>query len=352
MLMLIFRLAIVLSGTLLGFYLGRGYLHLPPGYPPGCVLGAILGCVAGMLFIFTVKKVMELNLKTLVGAIIGVTLGLLISNLILYITEINFPIEEVRFLFNIFIALCFGYLGGILGVRVAEVIEFPRMSKDRLPLIRGGYNKILDTSAIIDGRIADVVDSGFLEGSLIVPQFILKELQSIADSHDPIRRSRGRRGLDILKRLQDNSRVRVRISEQDFPKIKEVDQKLIALAKRVKAKMITTDYNLSQIAKLQGIEVLNVNELSSALRPVALPGEKMDVFILRQGKEPGQGVGYLDDGTMIVVEDGKNFIGKKVTIEVTSLLQTPTGRMIFGRTSEKEADKKRRAEEEQESHRQ
>lgn len=349
MLMFIFRFAIILSGTLLGFYLGKGYIHLSQGY----LMGAGLGCLAGVLFIFTVNKVMELNLKTLVGALIGVTLGLLISNLIIYIAQINFPVEGAKLLFNTFVALCFGYLGGILGVRVAEVIELPRVGKERLPLIRGGYNKILDTSAIIDGRIADVVNSGFLEGSLIVPQFILKELQSIADSHDPIRRSRGRRGLDILKRLQENPRVKVRVSEQDFPKIKEVDQKLIALGKRAKAKVITTDYNLSQVAKLQGIEVLNVNELSSALRPVALPGEEMNVFILRQGKEASQGVGYLDDGTMIVVEDGRGSIGKKVKIEVTSLLQTSTGRMIFGRTLREEPSREEvKSEEEGESHKQ
>jgi len=330
MLMLIFRFSIVLSGALLGFFMGKGYLPSMEG----AVLGTGIGCVAGLLFIYTVQKVLEFNLKTLVGALTGLTMGLVLSYLIIDIAEISFPLAEARTLFNIFVGLCFGYLGGILGVRVAESVEFPRVGRDKLPLGWGGNNKILDTSAIIDGRIADIVDTGFLEGTLIIPQFVLKELQHIADSHDPMRRSRGRRGLDVLKRLQENGTVRVKISSQDFPKIQEVDEKLIALAKRMKAKIITTDYNLNQVAQLQEIEVLNVNELSGALRPVVLPGEEMDVFILRQGKEPQQGVGYLDDGTMIVVENGKGYIGKKVKIEVSSLLQTPSGRMIFGRVRE------------------
>jgi len=330
MLMFVLRLAIVLSGTLLGFFVGKSYVHTLTG----SMLGAMAGAFAGVLFIYTVQKVLNLNLKTWVGALIGVTMGLLLSNLIIYIAEINFPIEGARVFFNVFVGLCFGYLGGILGVRVADVVEFPRVGRDRLPLGRGGNNKILDTSAIIDGRIADIVDTGFLEGTLVIAQFVLKELQHIADSHDPIRRSRGRRGLDILKRLQENPKVKVKITSQDFPSVKEVDQKLVALTKRMKAKIITTDYNLNQIMKLQGIDVLNVNDLSRALKPVVLPGEEMEVFVLRQGKEPQQGVGYLEDGTMIVVEDGREFIGHKVKIEVTSLLQTSTGRMIFGRVKE------------------
>ncbi len=336
--MLIFRFSIVLSGALLGFFMGKGYLPSVEG----AVLGTGIGCVAGLLFIYTVQKVLEFNLKTLVGALTGLTMGLVLSYLIIDIAEIRFPLAGARTLFNIFVGLCFGYLGGILGVRVAESVEFPRVGRDKLPLGWGGHNKILDTSAIIDGRIADIVDTGFLEGSLIIPQFVLKELQHIADSHDPMRRSRGRRGLDVLKRLQENNTVRVKVSSQDFPKIQEVDEKLIALAKRMKAKIITTDYNLNQIAQLQDIEVLNVNELSGALRPVVLPGEEMEVFILRQGKEPQQGVGYLDDGTMIVVENGKGYIGKKVKIDVTSLLQTPSGRMIFGRIREEAREKSER----------
>ncbi len=330
MLMLILRFAIVLSGTLLGFFMGKGYLPTTEG----AVLGAGVGCMAGLLFIYVVQKVLEFNLRTLVGALIGVTMGLILSYLIIDITEIRFPITGARTLFNVFVGLCFGYLGGILGVRVAESVEFSRVGRDRLPLAWGGNNKILDTSAVIDGRIAEVVETGFLEGTIIIPQFVLKELQHIADSHDPLKRSRGRRGLDVLKRLQEGKGVKVKVSSQDFPKIQEVDEKLIALAKRMKAKIITTDYNLNKVASLQEIEVLNVNELSSALRPVVLPGEEMEVFILRQGKEPQQGVGYMDDGTMIVVENGRSYIGKKMKIEVTSLLQTPSGRMIFGRVRE------------------
>lgn len=191
--------------------------------------------------------------------------------------------------------------------------------------------KVLDTSAIIDGRIADICETGFLEGTVLVPQFVLKELQYIADTPDPVRRARGRRGLDVLDRLQRGAKVPVRIIEEDFLEIKEVDQKLIELARRKGAKIITTDYNLNKVAKLHGIEVLNVNELVNALRPVVLPGETLKVQVIREGKEPEQGVGYLEDGTMVVIEDGKKSIGQEVEITVTSVLQTPSGRIIFGR---------------------
>lgn len=191
--------------------------------------------------------------------------------------------------------------------------------------------KILDTSAIIDGRIADVCDTGFLEYTFLVPTFVLKELQHIADSTDPLIRNRGRRGFEILKRLKENKYVRVRIEDVDIPDAKEVDEKLIQLAKKYRCKIITTDYNLNQVAKLQGVEVLNINDLAKALRPVVLPGEHLEVFLVKRGKEPDQGVGYLEDGTMVVVEEGRKYIGKKVRILVTSLLQSPTGRIIFGK---------------------
>jgi uncharacterized protein YacL len=191
--------------------------------------------------------------------------------------------------------------------------------------------KVLDTSVIIDGRIADVCDTGFIEGNLIVPQFILQELQHIADSADSLRRARGRRGLDILHRIQKMSGITVKIVEDDFPKIKEVDAKLVALAKMMDAKILTNDFNLNKVAALQGVPVLNINELANALKPVVLPGETMKVFVLKEGKEQNQGVAYLDDGTMVVVENGRRFIGKNIDVSVTSVLQTTAGRMIFSR---------------------
>ena len=191
--------------------------------------------------------------------------------------------------------------------------------------------KLLDTSVIIDGRVADICETGFLEGTLIIPQFVLRELQQIADSSDPIKRNRGRRGLDILQRIQRSVDVHVKILEQDFPKIRDVDSKLVALGKQLGAKILTNDFNLNKVAELQGVPVLNVNQLANAVRPVVLPGELMNVHILKEGKEYGQGVAYLDDGTMVVVDSARKYVGKNVDVAVTSVLQTTAGRMIFTR---------------------
>ncbi len=194
--------------------------------------------------------------------------------------------------------------------------------------------KILDTSAIIDGRIADLCKTGFLEGVLIIPHFVLNELQKIADSSDPLRRNRGRRGLDILNKIQKENQVSVRIFDMDYEDLAEVDTKLLRLARELEAKVVTNDFNLNKVAELYGVEVLNINDLSNAIKPVVLPGEEMMVHVLRDGKEYGQGIGYLEDGTMIVVEGGKNFIGLNIEILVTSVLQTSAGRMIFAKPKE------------------
>jgi uncharacterized protein YacL len=191
--------------------------------------------------------------------------------------------------------------------------------------------KILDTSVIIDGRIADIAETRFLEGILVVPQFILRELQQIADSAGASKRNRGRRGLDILHRLQNMHTVNVQISEVDFPDTPDVDHKLIELAKQMNARIVTNDFNLNKVAQLRGVEVLNINELANALKPVVLPGETMRVFILKEGKEPNQGVAYLDDGTMVVVDNARRMLGKTVEASVTSVLQTTAGKMIFGK---------------------
>jgi len=197
-------------------------------------------------------------------------------------------------------------------------------------------SKILDTSVIIDGRIADMAETGFVEGSLIVPRFVLRELQSIADSSDPMKRRRGRRGLEVLNRLQSDPELNVELVETDFPDIREVDAKLVALAKSTGAKVLTNDYNLNKVAELQGAGVLNINGLAEALKPVVLPGEPIAVRVVKEGKEPGQGVAYLDDGTMVVVDSGKNWMGQTVEVVVTSVLQTTAGRMIFARLSSEE----------------
>jgi uncharacterized protein YacL len=194
--------------------------------------------------------------------------------------------------------------------------------------------KLLDTSAIIDGRIADMADTGFLDGILIIPEFVLRELQMVADSSDCSKRQRGRRGLDVLHRMQSNSLLTVQIMEEDFPHIREVDLKLIELAKQLDAKIVTNDFNLNKVAHLHHVSVLNINDLANALKPVVLPGEKMNIVILKEGKEYNQGVGYLDDGTMVVVDHARRMIGRSVEISVTSVLQTASGKMIFGKLDE------------------
>ncbi|HVO32305.1 MAG TPA: TRAM domain-containing protein, partial [Elusimicrobiota bacterium] len=201
---------------------------------------------------------------------------------------------------------------------------------------RGQDVKVIDTSAIIDGRIVDVFETRFLTGPLIVGHFILKELQMIADSSDGAKRTRGRRGLDILQRLQEHPELQVKVYEKDYPEVTDVDGKLVVMARELDAKIITTDFNLNKVASLQGVTVLNVNDLANALKPAFVPGEHMVIFVAKEGKEREQGVGYLDDGTMVVIEDGKRLVGKKVDVVVTSVLQTSAGRMIFTKLREKE----------------
>lgn len=222
------------------------------------------------------------------------------------------------------------YIGGVIGARSGQR---PVATNSTIPV---GERKILDTSVLIDGRIADIAETGFLDGVLVIPQFVLRELQMVADSADALRRNRGRRGLDILHRLQKITRVKVEIVEDDFPAVREVDMKLLELAKAIHAKVVTNDFNLNKVAQVRGVEVLNINELTNSLRPVVLPGEQMRVFILKEGKEANQGVAYLDDGTMVVVDNARRHISKTIDISVTSVLQTTAGKMIFGRFDERQ----------------
>jgi uncharacterized protein YacL len=260
----------------------------------------------------------------------GLIVGLVIGVLLTYpITFLPFRLASLPLLVTI---IC-----GALGVTVAlarkEDIISVFTGIPRMRLLRGQSvgGKILDTSVIVDGRIADICKTGFIEGEIIIPRFVLKELQQVADSQDPLKRNRGRRGLDILNKIRKEKKVNVRIVDRDFPEIKDVDAKLIKLAKAIGARVITNDFNLNKIAELEGVEVLNINELSNALKPYVLPGEELRVQIIREGKEADQGVGYLDDGTMVVVEEGKRHINTVVDTVVTSVLQTPAGRMIFAR---------------------
>jgi uncharacterized protein YacL len=229
------------------------------------------------------------------------------------------------------VLLVFPYLGIVMGARKGEWLQPARMAalfRDTGPQKR---YRILDTSVIIDGRIADICETGFLDGTLVIPQFVLKELQLVADSADSLKRNRGRRGLDILQKIQKMSGLDVAISDIDFPDVREVDLKLIELARTLQGKIVTNDFNLNKVAQLRGVDVLNINELANSLKPVVLPGEFMKVFILKEGKEYNQGVAYLDDGTMVVVDNARRMISKNIDIVVTSVLQTTAGKMIFGR---------------------
>jgi uncharacterized protein YacL len=288
--------------------------------------GTALGC----LVVAVEHGMRRASLGAVVGGSLGLFTGLLVAGLFSYVVSASYPRESaVAFLVPLFLSGLLAYLGLAVGVRKGQefkVADLPFLSKGQYASDRG---KILDTSVIIDGRIADIIESGFLDGSIIIPQFVLQELMYIADSSDSMKRTRGRRGLDILNRVQKQVEVDVRIEDQDFPKIREVDAKLVALAKKMGGKLITNDFNLNKLAELQGVTVLNVNQLATSLKPAVLPGEIMKVHIQREGKEQGQGVAYLDDGTMVVVENGRRHLGKRLDVSVTSVLQTTAGRMIF-----------------------
>jgi uncharacterized protein YacL len=234
------------------------------------------------------------------------------------------------------VMLLMAYIGLIVGASKGELLDLSAMGGvfGNEKLSRRS-SKVLDTSVIIDGRIADIAETGFLDGLIVIPNFVLRELQLVADSADSLKRNRGRRGLDILQRIQKISSLQVAIVDEDYPHIREVDLKLIELAKRFESKIITNDFNLNKVAQLQGVEVLNINELANALKPIVLPGELMRVFILKEGKEYNQGVAYLDDGTMVVVDNARKMIGKTIETAVTSVLQSTAGKMIFGRYDER-----------------
>ncbi len=298
------------------------------------IIAALIGITA-----LGVMIGIELVIKNFpANSTLGLAIGLVTASLGFFaigeiIKALNVSADLSRYISVVIFVLLF-YLGISQGIK--KGYEADRHGR-RVPAKSApSSTKILDTSAIIDGRIADVADAGFIDGDLIVPKFIIKELQYIADSTDPIKRVRGRRGLDVLKRMQQEiPNVVVKITSHDFPKINEADLKLVELAKRLKGVIVTNDYNLNKVAGLHGVKVLNLNQLSSALKPVVLPGEALSISVVKEGKEENQGVGYLEDGTMVVVDDGKRYLGKDIEVSVTSVLQTPTGRMIFSRVIER-----------------
>ena len=275
------------------------------------------------------QAIKRIPLKTILGSTLGLFVGLGIGKLASYPFDKYLELPNLQIPLYIFLSAIFGYIGLVLGGKKMSEVSTPYFldpaskPSSRAPL------KILDTSVIIDGRIADIAETGFVEGTFMVPKFILEELQYIADSSDDLRRTRGRRGLDILKRLQQQNPLRVEFTEDDIPTAAGADSKLVALALKLRAKIITNDFNLHKVAELQGLEVLNINQLANAMKPAVLPGETLHVQILREGKSQGQGIAYLDDGTMVVIENARRFIGKEMEVSVTSVLQTTAGRMIF-----------------------
>jgi len=319
-----------------------GVLAVLVGYSTNKNIYAICFGVAGLLLAFFVKfftyKMRKVNGQriffSILGILLGFVIGRLLFNLLLPVLKVtNIPLLYIRI---IFILSASYFLGIVFYFKSFEIRLFGTIGeiKPRRHLKdeeRHENYKILDTSVIIDGRIADISETGFLEGILIIPRFVLNELQQIADSSDSLKRQRGRRGLDILNKMKKGIKTVVQIVDDDFPEIREVDEKLIELAKKFDAKIITNDFNLNKVAQIHGVNVLNINELANALKPIVLPGEELTVHVIREGKDPNQGVGYLEDGTMVVVEDGLQYLGKKIDVVVTSVLQTTAGRMIFAK---------------------
>jgi uncharacterized protein YacL len=305
--------------------------HLRPFHWSSWV-SSLLGATLALAFVFIEMRLRKASLKRLIGAVVGgifgVTGALIISHLLSLTSLEKASISYVQ----VTLLLLLGYVGLVVGASKGDLLNLAAMG-GLFSAERQGRksSKILDTSVIIDGRIADICETGFIEGPLILPQFVLRELQLVADSTDPQKRNRGRRGLDVMQRVQKITSVQVQITEEDFPQVREVDLKLIELAKKIEGKILTNDFNLNKVAQLQHVPVLNINELANALKPVVLPGEVMRVFILKEGKEFNQGVAYLDDGTMVVVDNAKKMISKTIDISVTSVLQTTAGKMIFGK---------------------
>ena len=313
-----------------------GYLLQP--LDKSSIVGAVIGLALAGAVLFFEQRIKNVSLSRLIGAAIGGILGVVGAYLSSMVVAQAVPRESgvVPFM-QITLLLWMAYIGLVVGGAKGEMLNLGAFGG-----VFGSEKgaratfKILDTSVIIDGRIADIAEAGFLDGTLVIPQFVLRELQLVADSADSRKRNRGRRGLDILQRLQKMPDVHTLIVEEDFPNIREVDQKLIELGKLYDCKVVTNDFNLNKVAQLHRVGILNINELANCLRPIVLPGEIMRVFILKEGKEYNQGVAYLDDGTMVVVDNARRLIAKTIDITVTSVLQTTAGKMIFGRHDDRQ----------------
>jgi uncharacterized protein YacL len=331
MTVLYLRAFFVILSTIVGYYVG-GILG---GFDMIWRVGGGVAGLAGSSFIVILEFVMRrFSVRNLSAAVFGLIFGFFMAWIVTSVLKLIPMSIELFSSLQIIMVLVFCYLGMVIAMRgkdefnlIVPYVKFVRQD-EREDII------LLDTSVIIDGRIADILQTKFIEGRIVIPRFILRELQHIADSGDSLKRNRGRRGLDILNKIQKDSHLNVRINEEDFPEIKDVDAKLVKLGQLVGGRVVTNDFNLNKIAELQGVTVLNINELANALRPVVLPGEIMEVRISKEGKEYNQGVGYLDDGTMVVVDNTRHMIGQVIKVAVTSVLQTSAGRMIFAKFEE------------------
>ena len=330
-----FGLPAVIVGAAIGFYVASQAGASSDGWALGAT-GLLLGALCGVVVLALQWKFHQTSLKVILNGIIGFVVGLGLAGIFFVAIAgllVSVP-AYMALILRVVVTIGAAYLGAAVAIEKGREFSTANLVRLLREEPRSKSYKILDTSVIIDGRIADICDSGFLEGTLLIPQFVLRELQHIADSSDTLKRNRGRRGLDILQKMQKKVDVHVEISDMEFPEIREVDAKLVALAKAFNAKVVTNDFNLNKVAGLHGVGVLNINELTNALKPIVLPGEDMRVYVLKEGKEYNQGVAYLDDGTMVVVDNGRRYIGQTIDVCVTTVLQTTAGRMIFSRLKE------------------
>lgn len=327
------RLFFILIATLAGYWVGRGYL--PSRGVDGSIIGFLVACIFMVFEISTRVVSSKKLLLATAGLLIGLVFSWLIYPTIPHTVFGDLDAVAAQSKARILCNMVFGYLGIVIALKNEHRFSFSRMN-----FIMASPNeaaKLLDTSVIVDGRIKDLIEANFLTGNFIVPEFVLDELQKLADSADSKRRARGRRGLEMLEQIREVAPNMI-IMEKDYPQVKGVDQKLIQLSREIHADLVTNDFNLQKVAQLHKLRVLNINELSNFLKPAVFIGENLPIFISRDGKEPNQGVGYLEDGTMVVVEDGHGLIGQESEVTVTSILQTPAGRMIFARANDTDGE--------------
>ena len=334
------RLFFIFISSVAGYYIGS----LFGGYDPTWGMGGTLAGLGGSILIIVIEMAMRrFSIRNLSAAVFGLIFGFFMAWVLTSVMRLIPMSLQLFSSLQIILILIFCYLGMVIAMRgkdefslIIPYVKFVRQDK-RDDIV------LLDTSVIIDGRIADIFHTHFVEGRIVIPRFVLKELQQVADSQDALKRNRGRRGLDVLNKIQKTTALDVRIQEEDFPETREVDAKLVKLAKLLGAKIFTNDFNLNKVAELQGVTVLNINELANALRPVVLPGEPMEIRVSKEGKEYNQGIAYLDDGTMVVIDNSKQMIGQVVKVIVTSVLQTSAGRMIFAKLEDQQRPSGRQA---------